>query len=234
MRSLISENAPKQGSRDLYRFKTASQGSSFRVSSFFYFFPFYQIIFLYTISWHFPGISCKSSLQLPHHQSAGGGVVVIRSCSYQIQIKNDHQCVLEQVRVAVWKNVEKNTYYKLTFQSILYEKINRIFFFFFCFSFSLHISNLDKPLASVVLPTIPQSFVMFCFTLLGSQIDLYFWNRMPDYFASARGAYKSPACQNLCIFTLLLLWPDTGQHRSPAKILISRRRQKKLNCLSSY
>ena len=63
--------------------------------------------------------------------------------------------------------------------------------------------------------------------MLGSQIDLYFWNRMPDYFASARGAYKSPACRNLCIYTLLLLWPDTGQHRSSAKILISRRRQKK-------
>ena len=107
-------------------------------------------------------------------------------------------------------------------------------FFFRFFFFSLHISNLDQPLASVVLPTIPQSFVMICFTMLGSQIDLYFWNRMPDYFASARRAYKSPACRNLRIYTLLLLWPDTGQHRSSTKILISRRRQKKLNCLSSY
>ena len=89
---------------------------------------------------------------------------------------------------------------------------NKQNFAFFRFSFSLHISNLDQPLVSVVLPTIPQSFAMFCFTMLGSQIDLCFWSRMPDYFASARGAYKSPACRNLCIFTLLLLWPDTGQH----------------------
>ena len=28
------------------------------------------------------------------------------------------------------------------------------------------------------------SFVTFCFTMLGSQVDLYFWNRMPGYFAS--------------------------------------------------
>ena len=45
---------------------------------------------------------------------------------------------------------------------------------------------LKQPLA---FPTIPQSFVMFYFTMLGSQIDLYFSNRLPDYFASAREAY---------------------------------------------
>ena len=75
--------------------------------------------------------------------------------------------------------------------------------------------------------------VMFYFTMLGSQIDLYFWNRLPNYFASAREAYKSLACRNLCTITLLLLWPDTGQHRSSAKILISRwkQRQKKTSCL---
>ena len=38
------------------------------------------------------------------------------------------------------------------------------------------------------------------------------WNRMPDYFASARRTYKSLACWNLCTITLLLLWPDTWQH----------------------
>ena len=27
----------------------------------------------------------------------------------------------------------------------------------------------------VVFPNIFQSFVMFCFTILGSQVDLYFW-----------------------------------------------------------
>ena len=50
---------------------------------------------------------------------------------------------------------------------------------------------------------------MFRFTMLGSQIDLHFWNRLPDYFASARQAYKSSACRDLCTITLLLLWPDT-------------------------
>ena len=29
---------------------------------------------------------------------------------------------------------------------------------------------------------------MFYFTMLGLQIDLYFWNRLPDYFTSAREA----------------------------------------------
>ena len=52
--------------------------------------------------------------------------------------------------------------------------------------------------------------------MLASQIDLYFWNRMPDYFATAI------ACQNLCIITLLLLWSNTGQHGSSPKILFSR------------
>ena len=61
--------------------------------------------------------------------------------------------------------------------------------------------------------------------MLGSQIDLCFWNRLPNYFASAREAYKSLFCRNL--------WPDTGQHRSSANILISRLKQrpKKSNCL---
>ena len=33
---------------------------------------------------------------------------------------------------------------------------------------------------------------------------------LPDYFASAREAYESLACRNLCTVTLLLLCPDTG------------------------
>ena len=55
---------------------------------------------------------------------------------------------------------------------------------------------------------------------------------MPLYFARARGAYKSPACRNLCIITLLLLWPDPGQHRSSAKILISRWKRRQNSELS--
>ena len=74
--------------------------------------------------------------------------------------------------------------------------------------------------------------MFFFFTMLGSQIDLYFWNRMPLYFARARGAYKSPACRNLCIITLLLLWPDPGQHGSSAKILISRWKRRQNSELS--
>ena len=45
--------------------------------------------------------------------------------------------------------------------------------------------TVRKLAARVVFPNIFQSFVMFFFTILGSQVDLYFWNRMPDYFASA-------------------------------------------------
>ena len=29
----------------------------------------------------------------------------------------------------------------------------------------------------------------------GSQIDLYFWKRLPDYFASAGETYKSLPCE---------------------------------------
>ena len=61
---------------------------------------------------------------------------------------------------------------------------------------------LKQPLT---FPTIPQSFVV-----LFHDATLYFWNRLPDYFASAREAYKSLACRNLCTITLLLLCPDTG------------------------
>ena len=81
------------------------------------------------------------------------------------------------------------------------------------------ISFLKQPLA---FPTIPQSFVMFYFTMLG----YIFGIRLPDYFASAREAYKSLACRSLCTITLLLLCPDTGQHRSSTKILISRLKQR--------
>ena len=66
------------------------------------------------------------------------------------------------------------------------------------------ISFLKQPFA---FPTIPQSFVMFYFT---RDARLYFWNRLPDYFGSAREAYESLACRNLCTVTLLLLCPDTG------------------------
>ena len=66
---------------------------------------------------------------------------------------------------------------------------------------------LDKVVRQpLAFPTIPQSFVLFCFTILG----YIFGINMPDYFTSAREAYKSPVCLNLCTITLLLLCPDTG------------------------
>ena len=63
---------------------------------------------------------------------------------------------------------------------------------------------LKQPFA---FPTIPLAVI--CYVLFHDS-RLYFWNRLPDYFASAREAYKLLACQNLCTITLLLLCPDTG------------------------
>ena len=94
-------------------------------------------------------------------------MVVIRSCSYQIQIKSDHQSALAQVSFAVWRNIEKNifTVLQINVSKYFLGSINRIlslllvsFFFFF---FPFHISNLDQPLASVVLPTIPSRLLCF-------------------------------------------------------------------------
>ena len=63
-------------------FKTASQESGFGVSSFFLFLPLLlNYLPVYNFDSNFlrfieqTGISCKSSLQWPHHQSAGDGVV---------------------------------------------------------------------------------------------------------------------------------------------------------------
>ena len=61
---------------------------------------------------------------------------------------------------------------------------------------------LKQPLA---FPTIPP---VICYVLF-HDARLYFRNRLPDYFASAREAYKSLACRNLYTVTLLLLCPDT-------------------------
>ena len=50
---------------------------------------------------------------------------------------------------------------------------------------------------------------VICYVLF-HDARLYFWNRLPDYFARAREADKSLACRNLCTVTLLLLSLDTG------------------------
>ena len=56
---------------------------------------------------------------------------------------------------------------------------------------------------------VPHHTPVIC-SVLFHDARLYSWNRLPDYFASAREAYKSLACRNLCTITLLLLCPDTG------------------------
>ena len=56
---------------------------------------------------------------------------------------------------------------------------------------------------------VPHHTPVICYVLFHDG-RLYFWNRWSDYFASAREAYKSLACRNLCTITLLLLCPDTG------------------------
>ena len=56
---------------------------------------------------------------------------------------------------------------------------------------------------------VPHHTPVICYVLV-YDARLYFRNRLPDYFASAREAYKSLACRNLCTMTLLLLCPDTG------------------------
>ena len=51
---------------------------------------------------------------------------------------------------------------------------------------------------------------MICYVLF-HDARLCFWNRLPDYLASAREACKSLGCQNLySTITLLLLGQDTG------------------------
>ena len=70
-------------------------------------------------------------------------------------------------------------------------RISSFFVSFFFHFFSLYFQPWLAAL--VVFPTIPQLLIMFCFMMLGSQVDLYFWNRMPVYFASTRGAYESIA-----------------------------------------
>ena len=71
---------------------------------------------------------------------------------------------------------------------------------------------LDKEvriIPSVTAARIPHHTPVICYVLFHDARS-YFWNRLPDYFASAREAYKSLACRNLCTITFLLLCADTG------------------------
>ena len=47
---------------------------------------------------------------------------------------------------------------------------------------------------------VPHHTPVTCYVLF-HDARLYFWNRLPDYFASAKEAYKSLACRNLWTIT---------------------------------
>ena len=72
---------------------------------------------------------------------------------------------------------------------------------------------LDKEVRTIPIfktaVRIPHHTPVICHVLF-QDARFYFWNRLPDYFAGAREAYKSLVCRNLCTITLLLLCPDTG------------------------
>ena len=68
---------------------------------------------------------------------------------------------------------------------------------------------LDKEVSHLTTARVPHHTRVICYVLF-HDARLYFRNRSPDYFTSAREAYQSLACRNLCTITLLLLCPDTG------------------------
>ena len=93
-----------------------------------------------------------------------------------------------------WKKKTRRFANWLNEACISWKKKKQNFVFFVSFFFHFFSLYFQPWLAAlVVFPTIPQLLMMFCFMMPGSQVDLYFWNRMPVYFVSARGAYKSIA-----------------------------------------
>ena len=80
-----------------------------------------------------------------------------------------------------------------------------------CFNFLKSVKKFLPRTQSLTFPII-QSLCP------GSQIDLYFWNRLPDYFASAREAYISRLPVKIyvqlrcyCFVRYWDSWPDTSQ-----------------------
>ena len=78
------------------------------------------------------------------------------------------------------------------------------------------IPSLKQPLA---FPTIPQSFVTFYFTMLGYIFGI-------DCQTTLQVQEKLISRLPVEIYVQLFLCPDTGQHRSSAKILISPGKQR--------
>ena len=81
---------------------------------------------------------------------------------------------------------------------------------------------------------VPHHTHLLCFISRCYNCRLYFWNRLPDYFASAEKFISRLPSKFMYSYVVLVVsgyWtscPDTGQRRSTAKILISlwKQRQK--------
>ena len=78
---------------------------------------------------------------------------------------------------------EKNRFVDWLIELVIYRKKKSEFFFFVSF-FSHFLSTSPTVLIS-------RSSFMFCCTLSGSQVDLYFWNRMPGYTLQVQEKLKS-------------------------------------------
>ena len=134
-------------------FKDSKLGRWFGVSSFLFLLLLLNYLQVYNSDSNFllfiepMDISSKSSLQC-YTINPLEAVSLIGPCSYRIQIKSDHQCVLEQLRVAVWSNAAKSPFFKLTVSKYFTGKKTEFWMSFLLvsfFIFSLHISNLDQP-----------------------------------------------------------------------------------------
>ena len=122
-------------------------------------------------------------------------------CSYLNKKENNNNKNKTVHRLANWVCISYEKKKKKKLKNFV------LFVSFFFHVFSPHLQLWSA--ARVFFPTIPQSFVMFCFTMLASQIDLYFWNRMPDYFATARRAYinrLSKFMYNYVVIVMVEYW----------------------------
>ena len=79
-----------------------------------------------------------------------------RPCSYPIQIKSDHQCVLEQVRVAVWQKWREKYLLQVNISKYFIEKKKQNFVFFVSFFFHFFSPHCLQPwsAARVAFPSI--------------------------------------------------------------------------------
>ena len=98
---------------------------------------------------------------------------------------------------------KKNQFADWLIELVFYREKNRSLSFLLLSLFIFFSSHLQPwSAARVVFSTIPQSFGYVLFHDATFPGRFTFWNRMPQYFASARGAYKLLAYWNM--------WQDTG------------------------